>query len=173
MSFERHRHVGIDEWCVSRGTDVLETVLGSCVSICLWDPKTKLGGLNHYLLPSHDLTSARSKNFLQNGPMTHQVIDGLMRQMIHNGFEASRGKALVLGGSDFSFDHFKVGDLNLQVAVAMLRQYQLSDIVVSGGGIYSRKVAFYVAEGKAVIHKLPLASSDMETQEIIHLGGIK
>jgi len=27
------------------------TVLGSCVAICLWDPLTSVGGMNHYLLP--------------------------------------------------------------------------------------------------------------------------
>ena len=29
----------------------MTTVLGSCVSICLWDAHARVGGINHYLLP--------------------------------------------------------------------------------------------------------------------------
>jgi hypothetical protein len=27
------------------------TILGSCVSLCLWDPTLRIGGINHFLLP--------------------------------------------------------------------------------------------------------------------------
>src|SRR4051812_50134949 len=27
------------------------TILGSCVSVCLWDQKLRIGGMNHFLLP--------------------------------------------------------------------------------------------------------------------------
>src|SRR5258706_1470189 len=36
---------------VSPGPSVVRTILGSCVSVCLWDPLLRVGGLNHYLLP--------------------------------------------------------------------------------------------------------------------------
>ena len=29
----------------------ITTVLGSCVSVCLWDPERALGGINHFVLP--------------------------------------------------------------------------------------------------------------------------
>ena len=42
---------------------VLDTVLGSCIAACLYDPVTKMGGMNHFMLPegadSSDPTSAR------------------------------------------------------------------------------------------------------------------
>jgi len=30
---------------------MVTTVLGSCVSVCLWDCVRKRGGINHYMLP--------------------------------------------------------------------------------------------------------------------------
>jgi len=30
---------------------VISTILGSCISICLWDPAAEVGGMNHLLLP--------------------------------------------------------------------------------------------------------------------------
>lgn len=42
---------------------VLDTVLGSCIAACLYDPATKMGGMNHFMLPesaeSNDPTSTR------------------------------------------------------------------------------------------------------------------
>ena len=36
---------------VSAESYAVTTILGSCVSACLWDPLTKIGGINHFLLP--------------------------------------------------------------------------------------------------------------------------
>ncbi len=38
--------------------EILATVLGSCVSVCLRDPVLNLGGLNHFLLPLNTENSA-------------------------------------------------------------------------------------------------------------------
>ena len=32
----------------------ITTVLGSCVSTCLWDPLERIGGMNHFMLPGDD-----------------------------------------------------------------------------------------------------------------------
>src|SRR5438067_1584935 len=35
----------------SRQPTTVTTILGSCVAVCLWSPRTGGGGMNHYLLP--------------------------------------------------------------------------------------------------------------------------
>lgn len=40
------------EYFATREDTMIVTVLGSCVSVCLYDPKLKIGGMNHFLLPS-------------------------------------------------------------------------------------------------------------------------
>ena len=37
---------------LSRDNSVIRTVLGSCVSVCLWDKVQKYGGINHFLYPA-------------------------------------------------------------------------------------------------------------------------
>ena len=45
-------HVGQGEHYVSSDPDVmLTTILGSCVAVCLRDPRAGIGGMNHFLLP--------------------------------------------------------------------------------------------------------------------------
>ena len=36
---------------VSTEPCTLRTVLGSCVSVCLYDPELRMGGMNHFMLP--------------------------------------------------------------------------------------------------------------------------
>ena len=44
-------NIHIGELYASRDAAVVETVLGSCVAVCLHDPVNHLGGMNHILLP--------------------------------------------------------------------------------------------------------------------------
>src|ERR1700710_894727 len=39
------------DFYVTREDEVLDTVLGSCVSACIRNPKTGVGGMNHFMLP--------------------------------------------------------------------------------------------------------------------------
>ena len=50
---DRTSYIVQGEFRVSRDpSEVLSTVLGSCVAVCLWDPTAKVGGMNHFLLPA-------------------------------------------------------------------------------------------------------------------------
>ena len=44
-------NVGIADLQVTKAPDILRTVLGSCVSVCLYDPKAKVAGMAHIMLP--------------------------------------------------------------------------------------------------------------------------
>ena len=39
---------------------VITTILGSCISICLWDSEARVGGMNHLLLRSSKNVAARN-----------------------------------------------------------------------------------------------------------------
>ena len=45
--------IGIGELFASDQAVVISTVLGSCVSVCLFDPVRKIGGMNHIFLPGN------------------------------------------------------------------------------------------------------------------------
>jgi chemotaxis protein CheD len=49
------------EFYVTPHDEVLTTVLGSCVSVCMRDPDTGVGGMNHFLLPGETGTTARRR----------------------------------------------------------------------------------------------------------------
>ncbi len=41
----------VGEYEASREEGILQTVLGSCVAACLFDPSNHIGGINHFMLP--------------------------------------------------------------------------------------------------------------------------
>src|SRR5690554_372550 len=78
----------------SREPYVVKTILGSCVAICLWDPVTKIGGINHYMLPTwngNDLASPKYGNI---------AIDKLLERMIFLGAKRENLKAKIFGGAE-------------------------------------------------------------------------
>ena len=56
--------VGISDYKVARMPQTLMTIgLGSCVGIAIYDPKTKIGGLSHIMLP--DSSSFKNANKIE------------------------------------------------------------------------------------------------------------
>src|SRR6478609_9217290 len=45
------------QYYASKGEGSIATVLGSCVSTCLWDSAARIGGMNHFMLPGDALSS--------------------------------------------------------------------------------------------------------------------
>ena len=39
------------EYFVANEAIIIMRTLGSCVAVCLWDRKSRIGGLNHFMLP--------------------------------------------------------------------------------------------------------------------------
>ena len=172
-TMEKHYHlIGIDEWIVKHGTVILGTTLGSCVGICLWDPATHTGGLNHFLLPSKP-SAAEHYNHPQRlnkkRYTDHEVIEILIDQMIHTGIDPKKLRALVVGGATSTFDYYHVGEKNIASALRLLKEKGIYHIKVSSGGAYSRRIQFHLDEGKVVIRKIDLTKHHKEMEEIIFL----
>ena len=71
---------------------IVSTILGSCVAVCLFDATTKIGGINHYMLPfwnGQGLASPKYGNI---------AIERLLEKMIALGCKKSNIRAKVFGG---------------------------------------------------------------------------
>ena len=89
---------------------LISTVLGSCVSVCLWDRETKVAGMNHYLLPGTWEDDAGNSN---RGMSSIRM---LIRSMINRRSNLGNVEANVFGGCNSLYrknDLFKVGERNV------------------------------------------------------------
>lgn len=134
---------------VSNGPGTLTTILGSCVAVCLHDPKLHLGGLNHYLLPNRCAPGELEGRY---GPSAiAQLIDG----MLLHGASPRRLVAHVVGGAavlaafDATSDH--LGRRNIEIARELLSARHIPVLTWEVGGNRGRKLAFAPRDGAATV----------------------
>jgi chemotaxis receptor (MCP) glutamine deamidase CheD len=69
------------------------TILGSCVAVCLWDSRQRLGGMNHFVLPRRRGDNAPSQRFGDVAIVT------LVEQMLWLGCRIASLRAKLFGGA--------------------------------------------------------------------------
>lgn len=134
---------------------VIVTVLGSCVSACIRDSVSGIGGMNHFMLP--DCASAD-----KDGPVSESMRYGtyamevLINQLLRNGARRENLEAKIFGGGNVlrSFTTTNIGDRN----AAFVRQYlEAERIHITGEDlldIYPRKVYYFPKTGRVLVKKL-------------------
>jgi len=130
----------------------ITTILGSCVSLCLWDPVLKIGGINHYLLPfwvGDDIASPRF------GPV---AIETLIEKVLSMGARKNRLRAKLFGGAcvieAFRERKDHVGVVNARLAENMLHMQGIPVVERDLAGRRGRKLVFNTDDGTSWIKYL-------------------
>lgn len=121
------------------------TILGSCVSVCLWDTVLGIGGINHYMLPlwnGNGLASPKYGNI---------AIDKLIERMLALGCKKVNLRAKVFGGGEViegNLSNFRIGERNVEIALEILKDHKIPIVAQSIGGKYGRKLLFVTSTGE-------------------------
>ncbi len=136
---------------------VVTTVLGSCVSVCLWDPVNRIGGINHYMLPfwnGHGLATPRYGSI---------AIEKLLEKMFELGCKKENLIAKVFGGAkvlNTKSNYLDIGNNNINIAKSILAQKNIQILSNSTGGEQGRKLKFYTESGVVLMKFLNKSYSD-------------
>ncbi len=126
------------------------TILGSCVSVCLFDPVSGVGGMNHFLLPLH---VGRDQSLRFGTVAVPELVDALVRAGARRG--ALRAK--VFGGASVigAFRHRRnLGEENAALAEQLLADAAIPVLERDVGGQRGRKVIFHTDDGAAWVRPL-------------------
>ncbi|MFN3555435.1 MAG: chemotaxis protein CheD [Bacteroidales bacterium] len=146
---------------VSKEPFIVNTILGSCVAVCLYDPVMQIGGINHYMLPlwnGEGLASPKYGNI---------AIERLLEKMVALGCNRSRIIAKVFGGGeviDTQISQFHIGERNILIARQILKEQKISISGESVGGKNGRKIQFNTYTG-AVLQKIIARQTPLSTQK--------
>ena len=83
---------------VTKETMVFSTLLGSCVSACLYDPVSRVSGMNHFLLANRRYARNLPLNVTDAGRYGINAMELLINDMMKLGAVKARLKAKVFGG---------------------------------------------------------------------------
>ncbi len=128
----------------ARPTEI-STILGSCVAVCLYDSVTKMGGMNHYLVPLWN------ENGLQSPKFGNISIPRLIESMVNVGCEVRNMEAKVFGGGnviDISSENMMIGRKNILIAKEILREYRIPITAQDVGGDKGRRIMMRSDTGK-------------------------
>ncbi|MGR3272757.1 chemotaxis protein CheD [Thalassococcus profundi] len=123
--------------------EVLSTVLGSCVAVCLFDPVRRIGGMNHFLLPSRD--GAAGDDIRYGAYAMELLVNGLLRQ----GADRTRLAAKVFGGASMNARLRDIGAMNGAFALKFLADEGIPCLSQSLGGTLARRIRFWPVTGQA------------------------
>jgi chemotaxis protein CheD len=141
---ERLHHVVQGEYSVvtEPGT-VLTTILGSCVSTCMWDARAGVGGMNHFLLPGDAETSGDSMKYGVN------AMELLVNGLLQRGAMRSRMQAKLFGGANVIQNFSDIGAKNAAFALKFLQMEAIACVGQSMGGPQARRIRFWPLTGRA------------------------
>jgi chemotaxis protein CheD len=131
---------------------IVNTVLGSCVSACIWDKTTNMGGMNHFMLPDtdeRDFTGAA-------GRFGTYAMELLINDLMKHGARRDSLECKLFGGGNVmkGFTTINVGERNAQFAMDFLKTEKIRVTAQDLLDIYPRKVVFFAKTGRALVKKL-------------------
>jgi len=139
-------HVG--QVHVDVGPASISTVLGSCIAVCLYDKYSKIGGMNHYLLPFWN------GNGLQTPKFGNISIPRLIDDMLARGANLKTMEAKIFGGASMNIsaqNNMMIGEKNILVAQEILKEYKIKIVASDVGGQYGRKIQLKLEQGKVLM----------------------
>ncbi|MDY0385160.1 chemotaxis protein CheD [Trichlorobacter sp.] len=162
----RHIYLQPGELFVDNQPALVQTILGSCVSVTLFCPRGGFGGICHALLPTGK----------PDEPGRH--VDGAVRLLLDRmlGFGARHQllEAKLFGGSRVlgvpPAQRLTVGEQNVACAKELLHKLNLQLVADDTGGLRGRMLFFNSGSGEVFIRKVRNSTLDDINQEVATHG---
>lgn len=159
-------NINVGELYVAVEPAKIMTLLGSCVAICLWDSKLRIGGMNHYLLPHS--ADKKSKEILKCECIKDYrygcaSTEALIQRLYFTGAKKGKIVAKVFGGGEVMYnDGLKkplgksIGTNNIALAEEFLKEAGIPVVAKDVGGTDARKIIFNTETGQVLVKKLSI-----------------
>ncbi len=150
----------------SRRPSIVRTILGSCIAVCLRDPVTCIGGMNHFMLPDSNDDEGGSARYGVN------AMELLINRCMQEGADRTRLEAKLFGGGHVlktKSHHLSVPRRNIRFAFGFLETERIPIITHDTGGYSARSVLFFTDTGKVLMKRLRETGADSSLAKIERL----
>lgn len=152
------------EYYVTTQDELITTVLGSCVSACIRDPAMRIGGMNHFMLPSG---SADSRDVINEATRYGNfAMEKLINDVLKNGGRRDKLEIKLFGGGNVlkNMGATDIGGRNIQFVREYLKTEGFKIVAEDLGDIYPRKVIYDPISGRVQMKKLRKLHNDTITR---------
>jgi chemotaxis protein CheD len=150
----------------------LSTLLGSCVSVCLYDPVRRVMGMNHFLLAERRYADGRPVLEGEAGRYGIHAMELLINQLLRSGAQRRYLRAKAFGGGSVmsrrargSDGFLSVGTDNVRFVREFLRRDGIPLVAADLGGNFGRQIHFTGTDYSVYQRKIPTKQSRHLEQE--------
>lgn len=126
---------------------LLKTLLGSCVSACLFDPTSGIGGMNHFSLPGESADDGLCTRYGVH------AMELLINEIMKRGGDRRALQAKVFGGAKVlkvQSESLNIGSRNATFVLDFLQAEGIEVVAKCLGGTSGMRVHFYPHAGKVL-----------------------
>ena len=138
-----------------RGHTRISTLLGSCISITLWHPRKRIGGMCHYMLTERNAQNSRPPDIPLDGRYAFEAFALFLQYVAAAGTRPSEYQAKLFGGSNMfdggSTGKMDIGPRNIQYGRQLLASKNIALMAEHVGGSGRRKLHFELWSGDVLL----------------------
>lgn len=163
-------HIG--QVYATREPTVIKTILGSCIAVCLLDPVTHVGGMNHFMLPAPGSASEDRVDGSQFGIHAMDLLIGAIQKA---GGERRSLLAKLFGGAQvlrLGGNGRSVPEQNIDFVEGFMRTEGITVVSRDLGGYLPRRIHFHTETGKVFVKRLGqhvLRETRTEEREVLRI----
>jgi chemotaxis receptor (MCP) glutamine deamidase CheD len=151
---------------------VIDTVLGSCIAACLFDPEARIGGMNHFMLP--DGIDPANPNSARYGVYAMEL---LISELMKLGANRHRFRAKVFGGGHVLKIRESVSGVpqrNIEFVRRFLEHEHIPIVKEDVGGYQPRRVLFHTDSSRVFVKYLGQQDAQRTAEEeMVYLISLK
>lgn len=163
------------DFYVTPHNEVLLTVLGSCVSVCVRDPVLKIGGMNHFMLPrppaqEKDQWHGISGTATRYGSASMEQLIG---NLVKLGADRNRLEVKLFGGGRVLAGSTDVGRQNIAFAKEFMVAERLRVLAEDLGGPWPRQIQYFPHTGRVRVRRLERPDRQLAEREVHYLEKVE
>ncbi len=141
------------DFYASKAPMVVYTVLGSCISACILDPVSKVGGMNHFMLPAPK-GDGRHDSWGESARYGSYAMEMLINTIMKLGGCKDRLEVKIFGGAKLFESSRNVGENNIEWAINYIETEGLNLLKQDTGDLYPRKIYYFTETGRVLMKKI-------------------
>lgn len=145
--------------------EMIVTVLGSCITVCLFESVLKIGGMNHFMLPGDNNTaSSPVTNNTSAARYGSVAMEWLVNDIMKMGGQRQNLSAKMFGGGSVTSSKIDIGEQNIQFAKAYCEFEGIPVVSADVGGVCPRKLYYIPRTNDAYVKTITKTHSSTIAQ---------
>ncbi|TAJ79867.1 MAG: chemoreceptor glutamine deamidase CheD [Gallionellaceae bacterium] len=163
------------EYYVTKNAEGIYTTLGSCISACIRDRVSGIGGMNHFMLPvSTGDGGWKAAGLGASTRYGNFAMEHLINEIMKNGGSRQNLEVKLFGGGRIIANMTDVGMRNIEFARDYVKTEGLRVTSEDVGDVFPRMVVYFPATGKVRVKRLrSLHNNTIAEQETKYLHTIE